>query len=231
MVYRNIQKAIFIERKNRFLAICLVNDVEVPVHVKNTSRLTELLIKGAVAYVQYTPGEHRKTQYALIAIEKQGGALVNIDSQIPNVVIGDFLKAGGILPGMPMPATEIKAEQTHGESRFDFAFVCAEKPCLLEVKGVTLVNGQIAYFPGAPTLRGVKHLEGLVTARNEGYDTYVVFLIKMKGVEALMPNDETQPAFREALRRALYHGVHISAFTSIVAPNQIEINGQVPLVL
>ena len=119
MVYPNIQKAIFIERKNRFLAECLINETLELVHVKNTSRLTELLIKGAVAYVQHTPGENRKTQYALIAIEKQDGALINIDSQIPNVVIGDFLETGGILPGMCEPATQIKAEHTHKDSRFD----------------------------------------------------------------------------------------------------------------
>lgn len=231
MVYHNIVKAIFLERKNRFLAICLVGATEVLVHVKNTSRLTELLIRGAVAYVQHTPGEHRKTQYALVAIEKQGGVLVNIDSQIPNVVIGDFLKSGGLLPGMPAPATRIKAEHTHGDSRFDFAFTCNEKPCLLEVKGVTLEEDGIAYFPGAPTLRGVKHLEGLITAKKEGYETFVAFLIKMPNVKALMPNDETQPAFREALKRALYQGVHISAFTSAVSPNQIEISKPIPLVL
>ena len=38
------------------------------------------------------------------------------------------------------------------------------KKCLMEVKGVTLERERIAYFPDAPTQRGVKHIEELEAA-------------------------------------------------------------------
>ena len=44
-------------------------------------------------------------------------------------------------------------------------------------------------FPDAPTLRGVKHLEELVRARQAGYEAAVCFVVQMEGVLRFEPND------------------------------------------
>ena len=49
----------------------------------------------------------------------------------------------------------------HGDSRFDFSFTRNGRPCLLEVKGVTLEMDGMCAFPDAPTQRGAKHVQGL----------------------------------------------------------------------
>ncbi|MEG2200432.1 MAG: DNA/RNA nuclease SfsA, partial [Anaerovorax sp.] len=47
MIYKNIKKAIFIDRPNRFIAhVDMDGEIKV-VHVKNTGRCKELLLPGS----------------------------------------------------------------------------------------------------------------------------------------------------------------------------------------
>ena len=52
MKYRNIVKAKFIARPNRFIARVDLDGNELVVHVKNTGRCKELLIPGCTVYLE-----------------------------------------------------------------------------------------------------------------------------------------------------------------------------------
>lgn len=131
----------------------------------------------------------------------------------------------------------LRREVTHGDSRFDLAFTLAEinggrqVPALMEVKGVTLEKDGMTLFPDAPTLRGVKHLEGLAAAVGEGYETYILFVIQMKGIKGFKPNDATHPEFGDALRAAASRGVHVLAYDCIVTPGTMTVDKPVPVLL
>ena len=58
-------------------------------------------------------------------------------------------------------------EYRYGNSRIDFCVETKEKHVLIEVKGVTLKEGETARFPDAPSERAVKHLEELIHAVEE----------------------------------------------------------------
>ena len=90
MKYKNIVKGIFLERPNRFIAICEINGVNEICHVKNTGRCRELLQKGAVVYLEKSSNPNRKTQYDLVSVQKNE-RLINMDSQIPNYVVTESL--------------------------------------------------------------------------------------------------------------------------------------------
>ena len=83
MKYERIEKAVFLERENRFVAYVELEGKREKVHVKNTGRCEELLIPGAEVYLQKSENEKRATLWDLIAVKK-GERLVNLDSQIPN---------------------------------------------------------------------------------------------------------------------------------------------------
>src|SRR5690554_1544930 len=118
MKYQNIVTGQFVERINRFIARVVVDGKAESVHVKNTGRLKELLVPGAVCYLQEHESDSRKTKYSLIAVEK-GDRTVNIDSQVPNRVFHEALVNGLKLPGLEGKVTLIKPEHVYGESRFD----------------------------------------------------------------------------------------------------------------
>ena len=180
MIYANIVTGIFIKRPNRFIAHVIIDGREEKAHVKNTGRCRELLIPGALVYLQEHDNPKRKTRFSLIAVQK-GDLLVNIDSQAPNYVFMEALNKGLRLPNLNSPVSLIKPEALYGSSRFDFYVTAGGEKAYIEVKGVTLEDRGAAKFPDAPTERGVRHICELMDAVREGYLAYVVFVAQMKG--------------------------------------------------
>ena len=226
MKYERIERAVFLERPNRFIAYALIGGEKETIHVKNTGRCAELLIPGADIYVQKSENPQRKTKWDLIAVEK-GERLINMDSQIPNLAVREWIEAGKFLPGV----TLIRPETVYGSSRFDLYVEAGERKIFIEVKGVTLEEDGVCRFPDAPSERAVKHLEELMRAAKEGYETYVFFVIQMKGVRYFTPNTDTHPAFAQALRRAAASGVKVLAYDCRVESASIEIADPVEVVL
>ena len=217
MIYENMQPGIFRERPNRFIAQVELDGKLETVHVKNTGRCRELLVPGAKVWCQRSENPARKTKFDLICVEK-GPYLINMDSQAPNKAVQEWLLGGGM-----GQIRDLRPETVHGDSRFDFAFQKDGKQCYLEVKGVTLEDGGICAFPDAPTERGAKHLRGLQRAVAEGCACYALFVIQMRPVLYLHPNDATDPAFGKALREAAAGGVHVLAVDCQVTPNSMTV--------
>lgn len=231
MKYKKIVTGTFLERPNRFIAYCNVNGEKHKVHVKNTGRCRELLVEGAMVYLEESDNPQRKTRFSLIAVQK-GRLLINIDSQAPNEVVEEALKTGAIkLPKVKEPFTLIKREVTYGKSRFDFYLETARDKIFIEVKGGTLEEEGIVRFPDAPTERGVKHVEELVKAHEEGYQCYALFVIQMQEAKYFTPHEERHPAFAKALRSAASKGVGVLAYTCRVTPNTLEIDRPLPVKL
>ena len=210
--YPNMVPGIFQNRSNRFIAQVEIQGQMQTVHVKNTGRCRELLIPGARVWCQQATNPNRKTPYDLIAVEK-GERLINMDSQAPNTVAGEWLASGGL-----GAVDNLRPETVHGDSRFDFSFQKGGRRCYLEVKGVTLEENGVAKFPDAPTSRGTKHLKGLTQAAAQGYGAYVLFVIQLQPVAYFTPNDGTDPAFGQALRAAKAAGVALLAMDCQVTP-------------
>ena len=217
MKYENMVQGRFLSRPNRFIAMVEIDGKEEVCHVKNTGRCKELLPYGATVWCRYDDNPKRKTQYDLITVKK-GDRLINMDSQAPNAAAKEWLQAGG-LGGI----SDLRAEVTHGDSRFDFSFQKDGKTCYLEVKGVTLENDGVCAFPDAPTLRGAKHLKGLQKAAQCGCGAYVLFVIQMSDVKYLHPNDITDPGFGAALREAAGVGVQVVAMDCAVTVDTMDI--------
>jgi len=223
MRYVNSIPAVFLSRPNRFIARVLLNGQEETVHVKNTGRCRELLRPGA--RVLLCPGMNpaRKTKYDLVAVYK-GETLINMDSQAPNAAAPELLAR--LFPGLTL-----YPERTYAHSRFDFYLEGDGRRIFTEVKGVTLEENGVARFPDAPTQRGRKHLEELAAAAAEGWETYVLFLIQMKGCHRFRPNDETDPAFAETLRRVCRAGVGILCYDCLVTEDAMVPDAPVPVEL
>lgn len=226
MKYERIVKGKFLERPNRFIAYVDIDGQKETVHVKNTGRCKELLRPGAVVYLQEFDPSARKTKWDLIAVEKKG-RIINMDSQIPNKVVKEWLESGGLF----RKVTKIQPEYTYGDSRVDLYVEADGKKVLIEVKGVTLEEEGRVRFPDAPSERAVKHVEELKRAVGEGYEAYIFFVIQMKDVRYFTPNMDTHPAFGEALREAALAGVHVIAYDCRVDCDHITLADEVKVVL
>lgn len=225
MKYERIIQGIFRSRPNRFIAYVDINGKTEICHVKNTGRCRELLLPGATVYLQKAENPQRKTAYDLIAVKK-GSRLINMDSQIPNAVFHEWVKNGGI-----KDLRLIKGEQRFGNSRLDFYIETNNKKIFAEVKGVTLEKDGVVMFPDAPTERGIKHINELITCKNHGYEPWIVFIIQMSGVKYFTPNYETHKEFGEALKFAKEKGIKILALECDVTENSIVATNEIPIKL
>lgn len=228
MNYQNITHGVFLARPNRFIARVEIGGLEVTVHVKNTGRCRELLVPGAEVWLSRSDNSARKTKYDLIAVRKRAselraddsdsahsGVLFNIDSQAPNVVVGEWLEKQGF--------DRIVPEYLFGQSRIDFYMERGGEKYLLEVKGCTLERDGVGYFPDAPTERGTKHLRELAHAAAQGYHAAVAFVMQADNMTTVLPNAETDLAFAAALENAKQAGVQILCLPCHVEPDRLEI--------
>ena len=226
MRYGVVVPGTFLSRPNRFIAHVETAEGPQICHVKNTGRCRELLVPGCRVYLEQSDNPARKTKYDLIAVEK-GDLLINMDAQAPNKVFREWAESGGFDPAV----TAVRPEYTYGGSRLDF---CLETPRglhLVEVKGVTLEEDGAARFPDAPTERGVKHIRELQRAVSQGLDATLCFVIQMKGIRSVAPNDGTHPAFGAALREAAAAGVRVLARDCHVTPDSLTLRAPVPVIL
>ncbi len=220
MVYDGVVEGRFVSRPNRFIANVIIDGEQRVCHVKNTGRCRELLLPGSRVFIQRAENPNRKTEYDLIAVYKNN-LLINMDSQAPNRVFGEWAAKSGFF-GVP---SMIRPECQYKNSRFDFYIESGSRKIFAEVKGVTLEEDGIVMFPDAPTERGVKHLRELMDCAAAGYEAHVFFVAQMERARLFRPNRATHPEFADILAKAAKSGVHVSCVKCRVTPCTLEIDG------
>lgn len=219
-------KGIFKARPNRFIAEVEVGGKLEIAHVPNTGRCKELLVDGAVVWLEPSDNPNRKTKYSLHFVENKG-VLVSLYSQQANSIVYDAIVNGKIkeLSGY----SHHQREKTVDNSRIDIYLANKEEdccgmnflvePCFVEVKGVTLIVDDEARFPDAPTERGSKHLKELIKLKKQGNRCCVFFLIQHPAGKFFRPNWENDPVFSQTLNEAYDEGVEILVYR---CDNQLE---------
>ena len=181
---------------------------------------------NAKVYLFVSDNPNRKTKFDLIAVEKvtdKGVILVNMDSQVPNDVISEWLPKSKLFSENAI----IKRGVKFGNSRFDFYVEDEDRKAFIEVKGVTLENDGVVSFPDAPTERGVKHINELTSCLENGFEAYIIFVVQMKGVLKFSPNSEHHKEFADTLNSAREKGVKVLVYDCLVTPDSIVIDEKI----
>jgi len=212
MIIRNIIKGNFVERPNRFTVTFKYGDKLEIAHLRDPGRLKELLIPGVDLILRPALNTaNRKTKFDVIGVLKSD-LWVLINSGFHSDMAADLIDSQ-IIDEFKGYRVE-KREYTYGKSRIDFLLSNKDrKKMLVEVKGCTLVEDGLAKFPDAPTLRGKRHVEELITSKNEGFGASVLFLITCEDAESFSPNFEMDPDFSNALEKAYNAGVNVIAYS------------------
>lgn len=226
--YKKVVEGIFSKKRNRFVAEIWIDGKREDVHIKNTGRLKEILQPGAVLALETATNPKRKTRYSIIAAKK-GERWINIDSQVPNQVVHEAINRDIIDEFQGI--TNLKREATYQGSRFDFSYKLGNTLGFIEVKGVTLEDNGLAMFPDAPTIRGSKHVETLMQAKEDGYEATILFVIQMKGCYQFTPYKEMDPLFYQLLQAATKKGVRLLAYDCHVSESTIELDKPIPILL
>ncbi|MCH8744970.1 MAG: DNA/RNA nuclease SfsA [Chloroflexi bacterium] len=224
----DLVEATFIRRLNRFAANLEVDGREVMAHLANSGRLGELLVPGYRMLLTPVAGDHRKCPFDLALVDL-GFTLCSADARLPNVLLAEAIEAGRVAEFQGY--SRVRREVTYGDSRLDMLLEGPGQSCFVETKSVTLVEDGLALFPDAPTLRGVKHLNSLIHAKEEGYRAAVVFVIQRSDAKEFSPHDVADPLLGETLRKAVGAGVEAFAYCCTVTRQEILLANRIPIKL
>lgn len=229
-----LQESIFKERPNRFLIRCEIISDEgkselVDAHLPDSGRLKELLIDGRKVWLKYENKVGRKTKWTAVLVETPDRkGLVSINSTVPNRLVEIALQQNEIEELKEW--TFSRREYTYKGSRWDFLLENKTKRLALEVKGVTLIKGEIGYFPDAVTVRGARHVQELTEISQEDqWDSAILFIVQREDVQVIRPCEEIDPNFSQRLKEAKKAGVKILGRKCHITIEGIELGDSVPV--
>ena len=127
----------------------------------------------------------------------------------------------------------IRPEKKFGkDTRFDFFLYNnkTDKKAFLEVKSVSLQRKiKHAEFPDSVTSRGKKHLENLISAYEQGYESYLMFLIQIEKCKSFSIASDIDPEYYEVFNNAIKKNVNVLCYDCKFSNKGIEINKKINL--
>ncbi|MEN8204025.1 MAG: DNA/RNA nuclease SfsA [Bacteroidota bacterium] len=218
-----------IKRYKRFLADVRLDDgSEVTAHCTNSGSMKSCLEDNAEVWLTPVDDPKRKTRFTweMILI---GGDWVGINTSNPNALAFEWISLG-IIPGLE-GMSSLRREVQWEDSRFDLYGEGPSGPCFIEVKNVTLKEGDRALFPDAVTERGRKHLNTLIRVKKSGMRALMLYVVQRTDVKLFSPAREIDPRYGKALDEAVRQGVEIIVAQAKVTPKSIAFNRTLPIEL
>ncbi len=222
--------ATLIRRYKRFLADVTLNDGrEVTAHVANPGSMLGMKDEGLRVWLEPNDDPKRKLKYSWKIAELESGAMVGVDTGMPNKIIGEALR-NGLIPELVYQ--NVKPEVKYGEnSRIDFLLSEERKvDCYVEVKSVTLSRQTgLAEFPDSITARGAKHMDELAKVVQNGQRAVLLYLLQRNDCDRFDIAGDIDPKYQATFTAAREAGVEVLCYGTTLSQTGIEIGGKIPL--
>ena len=194
------------KRLNRFVVLCRSGGRTIYLHLRNTGRLLDLLYPGA--RVLYLPKKRGRTSGLIVGVvvDERSAALID-----PGTQARAFEEAAtlGFIPWM-RERRIIGREFLYEGRRIDYLFEGEGRRGLLELKSAVFYSGDgHCMYPDTVSLRGRRHVEALMRARESGMDAVIVFISAHPSCRAFRPCSEVDPAIASLISRAAEMGVEV----------------------
>ena len=223
---------VLIKRYKRFFADIKLGNKVVTAHCPNPGSMFKLLEKGNRAWITESNNQNRKLKYTLQIIEVDNTKFC-INTHITNKIVHESLEKKLVenLNGYNF----IRPEKKFGaNTRFDFLLndTKNDKKAFLEVKSVTLSRRKgHAEFPDSVTSRGKKHLENLMLANKQGYESYLMFLIQIENCRSFGIASDIDPEYSRVFKDALKKNIKVLCYDCKFSNKGIKINNKIKILL
>ena len=217
---------VLIKRYKRFFVDIKVKNKIITAHCPNTGSMMGLLKKGNKVWITKTSNKKRKLKYTLQIIEdnkKKVGVNTHLTNKIVNHSLGKFFFKE--FSKKLIIETEKKFREN---TRFDFLITDGMKKSFIEVKNVTLVRkDNLAEFPDSVTLRGAKHINSLIKAVEDGYNSYLLFVIQREDCNNFAIAADIDLEYSKLLTIAIKKNVKILCYDCKFSPKGIKLNHKI----
>lgn len=219
-------KGRFLRRYKRFFVDVDVDGTVVTAHTSNTGAMTGMLIEGAPALLTRHDGGKRQLPLELEALDV-GTSWISCNTIRSNRVAEALLRAG-MFPELA-GFSEVLREQALGDSRVDLLLQGHERPCFVEVKSVTLRDGDCARFPDAVSERATRHVNNLARAARRGTRVALLYLVQRDDCARVAPAVAVDPVYAAAVKRARAAGVVVVAAAVAIDDRGIAFSKRLPV--
>ncbi len=208
--------------------IKLEDGTVVTAHCTNSGSMKTCIEDDAPVYLTPVNDPKRKTKFTWEMIYINNG-WIGVNTSMPNLLAFEAVRDGAIknLKGYTSVIREVKFE----DSRFDLFAENDNEKCFIEVKNVTMKDGDYAAFPDAVTTRGRKHLNTLIEVKKQGIRAVMLYIIQRMDIEIFTPAKDIDPEYAETLMKAYKAGVEIIPVQAEVTPENIELIRELPFEL
>ena len=222
-----------IKRYKRFLAdVVLDTGEEVTAHCPNTGAMTHCQGEGWRVWLSKSTNPKRKLAYTWELTVNTDGHFIGVNTQRANALVDEALenKKLSTLEGYTNRRREVKYGSEN--SKIDFLLTAdGLVDCYLEVKSVTLLDGDCGYFPDAKTVRGQKHLRELIQMIDSGHRSVIVFCSQHTGIQRITPAQHIDPIYAELCKKAVKHGVEFIGLGIHCNSEKIYVTREIPIIL
>jgi sugar fermentation stimulation protein A len=223
------------KRYKRFLADVVLDDGrQITAHCPNTGSMQGCWKAGAQVQVSYSDNPKRKLAWTLERVD-MGQGWVGVHTGRTNPVVEEGVRGGMIesLQGYQKIRREVTyAPKGFERARFDLLLTEGKSPnAWVEVKNVTLWQGEALTFPDSVTERGRKHLLLLEQACLEDFRGIMIYALNRPEGDCFSPADSIDPAYGETLRRVVAKGVEVIAVRIEHGVDSMQIVSEVPVSL
>lgn len=240
--YPPLETGVLLKRYKRFFAdIQLTSGEVITAHCPNTGPMTGVSTPGSLVKVSRSDSPKRKLPYTweMIQVDDNEPTWVGVNTALPNRVIKLALEQR-LFPELADSYNEVCCEVPYGKelkSRVDFLLKSTfiplsaaseelascdriEPPIYLEVKSVTLCQGNVALFPDTVTTRGQKHLRELMALLPQSR-AVMLYFINRGDCLSFAPADSYDPVYGQLLREAVLQGVEVLPCRFAITPEGI----------
>lgn len=219
-----------LRRYQRFLAdVQMTDGSTVTAHCPNSGSMMGCAAPGNAVLLSRSENPKRKYPFTWEMV-RVGELWVGINTGRPNTLVREAIREG-VVPELA-GYDAIRPEVRYGEnSRVDLLLSGTPGLCYVEVKNVTLVEGETALFPDAVTERGQKHLLELMKVVRSGRRGVIFFVVQRGDARCLAPADRIDPHYGRLLRTAVENGVEALAYQASVEPAEIRLTRRLPVLL
>ncbi len=209
-----LQQGLLLRRYKRFMADIETSEGgQLTLHCPNTGSMKNCNDAGSRVWYWDSGNPKRKYPHSweLVEVERQHLACINTGRA--NKLVVEAIENGTVaqLQGYQCLRTEVKYGAEN--SRIDILLEGDSGCCYVEVKNVTLLRDKgVGAFPDAVSARGSKHLRELVGEVEKGNRAVLLYCVAHTGIEKVVPADDIDPVYSQALRAAAVAGVEVFAY-------------------
>ncbi len=224
----NLISGVLIRRYKRFFVDVKVNNQIITAHCPNSGSMLGLLDENNKIWISQSNNPKRKLKFTLELINVKDN-LVGINTIFANKIVLEALTNKTIKEFSKFE--NIKTEAVYNtNTRFDFLLKKNDRKIFLEVKNVTFsIKKNVAEFPDAITSRGTKHLIKLMEAKEEGYESYILYLIQREDCNQFKITDKIDIEYKNTFIKAKKKGIKILCYNCKLSPQEIKVNKPVKI--